>query len=78
MLHLGIQKLFNKTNKIQNSKVLIISLQLFNFLICLILKILGAKKNFYLFLRSDGFLEYKIKFGKFGYLTYWLMLYFKR
>ena len=35
---LGIQKLFNKTNKIQNSKVLIISLTPFNFLICLILK----------------------------------------
>ena len=72
---LGIQKLFNKTNKIQNSKVLIISLTPFNFFICLILKILGAKKkNFYLFLRSDGFEEYKIKFGKLGYLTYWLML----
>ena len=72
---LGIKKLFNKTNDIQNSKILIISLTPFNFLISLILKILGAqKKNFYLFLRSDGFEEYKIKFGKLGYLTYWLML----
>tara|TARA_B100000902_G_C26627341_1_gene582733 strand:- start:190 stop:516 length:327 start_codon:yes stop_codon:yes gene_type:complete len=42
---LGIKKLFNKTNEIQNSKVLIISLTPFNFFICLILKILGAKKK---------------------------------
>jgi glycosyltransferase involved in cell wall biosynthesis len=74
---LGIKKLLNKINEIQNSKVLIISLTPFNFLIFLILKILGAKKeNFYLFLRSDGFLEYKIKFGKSGYLIYWFMLTF--
>jgi len=72
---LGIKKLLNKINEIQTSKVLIVSLTPFNFLIFLILKILGAKKkNFYLFLRSDGFLEYKIKFGKLGYLVYWSML----
>ena len=74
---LGIKKLLNKINEIRNSKVLIISLTPFNFFIFLILKILGTKKeNSYLFLRSDGFLEYKIKFGKIGYLTYWLMLTF--
>ena len=74
---LGIKKLLNKINEIQNSKVLIVSLTPFNFLIFLILKTLGAKKkNFYLFLRSDGFLEYEIKFGKLGYLVYWSMLAF--
>ena len=42
---LGIKNLFNKTNDIQNSKVLIISLTPFNFFISLTLKILGAKKK---------------------------------
>ena len=34
------------------------------------------KKKTFLFLRSDGFLEYKIKIGKIGYLIYGIMFYF--
>jgi len=76
---LSIKKLFNKINEVKNSKILIISLTPFNFTIYLILKILGAKKkNIFLFLRSDGFEEYRIKFGSLGYFIYWLMLNFSK
>jgi len=70
-----IRDLFNKGDKIKNSKALIVSLTPFNFFASLTLILMGIKKkNFYLFLRSDGFEEYRIKFGKLGVLTYWIML----
>ena len=70
-----IRDLFNKGDKIKNSKALIVSLTPFNFFASLTLILMGIKKkNFYLFLRSDGFEEYRIKYGKLGVFTYWIML----
>ena len=72
---LKIINLINKISDIGNSKALIISLTPFNFLVSAVLILMGMKKkNFYLFLRSDGFEEYRIKFGKLGFYIYWLML----
>lgn len=72
---LNIKNLFDYKDKIKFSKVFIISLTPFNFFVCLLILIFGAKKkNTYLFLRSDGFQEYKIKFGVFGYFFYGIML----
>ena len=68
-------KIFQIQKKIKKRKILIISLTPYNFLICYILVILGInKENMYLFLRSDGFHEYSIKFGVIGKLIYGIML----
>ena len=72
---INIFSLFEKKFDIQNTKILIISLTPYNFLISCLLLILGAnKKNFFLFLRSDGFEEYRIKLGMVGYYLYGIML----
>ena len=64
-----------KKKEIKSKKILIISLSPYNFFISCLLLILGAnKKNMYLFLRSDGYEEYKIKLGIVGYFFYGLML----
>ena len=71
----NISNLFKKKNEIKSKKILIISLSPYNFFISCLLLILGAnKKNMYLFLRSDGYEEYKIKLGIVGYFFYGLML----
>ena len=71
----NIFSLFEKKVEIQNSKILIISLSPFNFLVSCLLIILGAnKKNIFLFLRSDGYEEYRIKLGIIGYYFYGIML----
>ena len=71
----NISNLFKKKNEIKTKKILIISLSPYNFFISCLLLILGAnKKNMYLFLRSDGYEEYKIKLGIVGYFFYGLML----
>ena len=68
--------LFNLLKEIKNLKILIISLTPFSFFISLVCIIFGAdKKNIFLFLRSDGFLEYKAKFGNIGYIIYGIMFY---
>ena len=71
----NISNLFEKKKEIKSKKILIISLSPYNFFISCLLLILGAnKKNMYLFLRSDGYEEYKIKLGIVGYFFYGLML----
>ena len=72
---INLFKIFKIKDEIKKRKILIISLTPYNFLIFCILSILGVrKKNIYLFLRSDGFKEYSIKFGKVGEVIYSIML----
>lgn len=67
-------KLFKIFNLIKQRKIIVVSLTPYNFLISFVLILIGVKKkNIFLFLRSDGFIEYKIKFGSIGYLVYWAM-----
>ena len=54
-----------------NSEYLIISVSPYTFLASLILKIFN-KKHF-IYLRSDGYEEYKAIFGKLGYLIYYIL-----
>ena len=53
-----------------------ISITLFNFLTLLKLVLLGKKLRGFVYLRSDGFLEYKIRYGFLGYYFYYLMFLF--
>ena len=72
---INLFKIFQIQNQIKRRKILIISLTPYNFLISYILIILGVnKKNIFLFLRSDGFYEYSIKFGIIGKFIYGIML----
>lgn len=74
---INLSSLFLKINNFRDTKILVISLTPYNFFVSIMLLILGAKKkNFFLFLRSDGFIEYKVKFGIVGYYLYGLMFYF--
>ena len=66
--------LFKILNLVNQRKIIVVSLTPYNFLISFIMILLGIKKkNNFLFLRSDGFIEYKIKFGLIGYLVYGVM-----
>ena len=66
--------LFKILNLVKQRKIIVVSLTPYNFLISFIMILLGIKKkNIFLFLRSDGFIEYKIKFGLIGYLVYGVM-----
>jgi glycosyltransferase involved in cell wall biosynthesis len=70
-------KIFRIKNQIKNKKTLIISLTPYNFLIIFFLIAIGVdRKKMYLFLRSDGFYEYSIKFGIIGKFIYGIMLNF--
>tara|TARA_B100001057_G_scaffold431021_1_gene458170 strand:- start:4705 stop:5706 length:1002 start_codon:yes stop_codon:yes gene_type:complete len=61
----------------ENDKILFISITPFNFINLILLKIFLKKKiDTYLYLRSDGFKEYKIKFKLFGYFFYGMMFVF--
>tara|TARA_B100001093_G_scaffold451039_1_gene458201 strand:- start:784 stop:1824 length:1041 start_codon:yes stop_codon:yes gene_type:complete len=72
---IDVFNLFKKRHKLRFNKILIISLTPYNFLISCLLLLLGAKKkNSFLFLRSDGYEEYQIKFGIIGYFFYGSML----
>ncbi len=72
---ISIISLFKKKFEVKNTKILIISLSPYNFLIsCLLLILGGNKKNIFLFLRSDGYEEYRIKLGIIGYFIYGAML----
>ena len=55
----------------ENVKYLIISITPYTFLVSIILKLF--KKNFYVYLRSDGYGEYKVILGFLGPLVYHLM-----
>jgi glycosyltransferase involved in cell wall biosynthesis len=58
----------------KKAKFLFISLTPFNLINYLFIKFFLRKKNFYLYLRSNGFKEYEIIFGYLGKLFYHLML----
>ena len=55
--------------------VLMISITPFNFFALMKLIYLNKKIKGFVYLRSDGFLEYKIKYGKLGYYAYFFMFY---
>ena len=57
--------------QINNAKYIIISLSPYTFISCLILKLFGKKP--FIYLRSNGFDEYKIILGSLGYIIYYLM-----
>jgi len=58
----------------KKAKFLFISLTPFNLINYLFLKFFLRKKNFYLYLRSNGFKEYEIIFGYIGKILYHIML----
>ena len=57
--------------KEKNSKYLIISISPFTFIACILIKLF--KKKPVIYLRSDGYGEYKAIFGSFGKIVYHLM-----
>ena len=59
--------------KEKESKYLIISISPYTFLACLLLRIF--KKTPIVYLRSNGFDEYRIIYGFFGYIIYSLMFF---
>ncbi len=63
-----------KSTKIENTKYLVISISPYTFLICLFLRVFG--KTPIVYLRSDGYGEYKAILGSFGKLIYHLMFSF--
>ena len=63
-----------KLTKIENTKYLVISISPYTFLICLFLKVFG--KTPIVYLRSDGYGEYKAILGSLGKLIYHLMFSF--
>ena len=60
-----------KSARVKYTKYLIVSLSPLTFMACIILKFL--KKTPYVYLRSNGYEEYKIILGSFGYFVYHLM-----
>ncbi len=74
---INISEILKIKNLVKQRKVLVISLTPYNFFVICILLILGVNKKYiHLYLRSDGFQEYSIKFGIVGKLVYYLMLNF--
>lgn len=68
-----------KFHKILEKKIniILISITPYNFFVLFYLSIIKKVDiKGYVYLRSDGFLEYKYKFGLLGYLFYYLMFYF--
>jgi len=63
-----------KLTKIENTKYLVISISPYTFLICLFLRVFG--KTPIVYLRSDGYGEYKAILGSLGKLIYHLMFSF--
>ena len=55
--------------------ILMISITPYNFFSLIKLILLKKKIKGFVFLRSDGFLEYKIRYGFFGYILYFIMFY---
>mgnify|MGYP001401128312 CR=1 FL=1 len=60
-----------KATKLSDTKFLIISISPYTFILSLFLRLLGKKPILYL--RSDGFGEYKAIIGKFGPILYYFM-----
>ena len=63
-----------KKTKVRDSKYLIISITPYTFLSYIFLKIL--RKKIFIYIRSDGFYEYKKKLGVIGFLIYGIMFFF--
>ena len=63
-----------RSTKIENTKFLVISISPYTFLICLFLRLYG--KTPIVYLRSDGYGEYKAILGSLGILIYHLMFSF--
>ena len=63
-----------KSTKIENTKFLVISISPYTFLICLFLRLYG--KTPIVYLRSDGYGEYKAILGSLGIFIYHLMFSF--
>ena len=63
-----------KSTKIENTKFLVISISPYTFLICLFLRLFG--KTPIVYLRSDGYGEYKAILGSVGIFIYHLMFSF--
>mgnify|MGYP005995357673 CR=1 FL=1 len=73
----NILSIFNLIKKNKKLKFFFISITPLNFFYFILLKLLFIKKNkIFLFLRSDGFKEYKIKLSYIGYYTYFIMFKF--
>ena len=71
----NISQIYRLREKIKEKKTLMISLTPYNFLVACIFIFMGVKKsNLFLFLRSDGYKEYSIKYGKLGGFFYYVML----
>ena len=68
---------FCKIKKIEENEINIfmVSITPYNLICLLRLMLLGKKVKGFVYLRSDGFLEYKIKYGLIGYYFYFLMFY---
>ncbi len=66
---------FSKISNIndQEINILMISISPFNFFSLLKMIFLRKRIKGYVYLRSDGFLEYKFRYGKLGYFIYFLM-----
>ena len=70
---------FLELDKIKEKKInlLIVSITPYNFLTLLrLIYIKNLKIKGYVYLRSDGFLEYKYRYGIFGYFLYYIMFQF--
>lgn len=70
---------FCNLNEIKEKKInlLLISITPYNFLILLkLIYLKNIKIKGYVYLRSDGFLEYKYRYGQLGYFFYYLMFSF--
>ena len=63
-----------RSTKIENTKFLVISISPYTFLICIFLRLYG--KTPIVYLRSDGYGEYKAILGSLGILVYHLMFSF--
>ena len=68
---------FCKIKKIEEKdiNIFMVSITPYNLICLLRLMLLGKKVKGFVYLRSDGFLEYRIKYGLIGYYFYFLMFY---
>ena len=71
----SLSNLFKIYKELENSKLLFISITPFNFFFFCFCKIFFFKKNYrsYLYLRSNGFLEYQYILGYSGKIIYYIM-----
>ena len=70
-------KIFSKKNFQKNMKIFMISLTPYNFIsLFFLIYIKRVNINGHIYLRSDGFLEYKYRYWWFGYFAYYLMFSF--